>query len=192
MKKIINLCFLLLATPLIAADGYLIKIKMNEKTYLEKSYYDDYGFTEKGINRDTGTKYDLDGYDKEGFNEQGLGRPECLGYSAEAPVTMYFKRNSFSIMGTHQNRRAILNGVTLGQYNRATDGTEAGGFKRFTGSTMYNAHVNSGEVLVSNTESGFDGYLYYSGETVYSGNPHSSYYEYRGHLCRYKSKNYPN
>lgn len=59
--------------------------------------YDEYGFNKEGINKETGTSYDLEGYDRQGFNKNGTHRDTGTKYDKEG-----YDREGFNYHGINK------------------------------------------------------------------------------------------
>ena len=70
-----------------------------EPDQTEKYNFDEEGFDEGGLNKDTGRKYNFQGFDKEGFDKEGLHQDTKNKYDL----------NGFDKYGKHKDNNTFLN-----------------------------------------------------------------------------------
>ncbi|WP_051532651.1 hypothetical protein [Fusobacterium perfoetens] len=98
MKKILlglSLIFILGCSDRTDKNGFYITgenkgIHKETKTKYDKEGYDCYGFNKDKINKYTGTNYDIDGWDISGFNEKGINKTTGFNFNEKGNTQEIF------------------------------------------------------------------------------------------------------
>ena len=100
MNKTMITSFCLLMLNNVNAETFVIKMKNDLISNIiveETIKYDENGFSEEGIHRDTGTNYDPEGYDKDGYDEFNVSKENCYFDKTSGNISyLYWKGNGYN------------------------------------------------------------------------------------------------